>query len=482
MISAPAPAPGGRAPDGPTPDGPAGGRRTPVSGWVLAGAWLAYFGMLQWSVVQFRLPIVATLVVCAGLLTGWLWRRVEVRLTPATVSVMLAGSALLTWVVHLYSYVPAPWFTAARLVLAGGAVAAALLLRSTRPGRADAGLAVAVAAYTIASMVIVVADPAPRIDVWVTLQQASDALGHGVNFYRLTWVDSPGVSDAFTYLPWTAVLLAPGRWLLGDVRWALLVWTLVAAWGAVLLARGRARAGGRDGRWLGAAVAALLLLAPGTLTQVDQAWTEPLLLAGIVWWAVLVQRDHAWWAIVPLALACASKQHLLLLLPILLLWRPFGARRAVTTGLLACLLVLPWVLVGPADIYHDTIGLLVTFHPIRFANTLYLLALNQWGVTLPFWLTGLAVLGVLGAAAWAVWRRQPALDELLRWLALVLLVANLVNKQAFYNQFWLVGAVVVVSLAAATLGRRPTPTRSSTWPITRSPDPTAAGDAPSAAT
>jgi hypothetical protein len=29
----------------------------------------------------------------------------------------------------------------------------------------------------------------------------------------------------------------------------------------------------------------------------------------------------------------------------------------------------------------------------------------------------------------------------------VLLVANLVNKQAFYNQFWLVGAMVALSLA-----------------------------------
>jgi len=28
-------------------------------------------------------------------------------------------------------------------------------------------------------------------------------------------------------------------------------------------------------------------------------------------------------------------------------------------------------------------------------------------------------------------------------------VANLVNKQAFYNQFWLAGALVVVSLALA---------------------------------
>jgi hypothetical protein len=59
------------------------------------------------------------------------------------------------------------------------------------------------------------------------------------------------------------------------------------------------------------------------------------------------------------------------------------------------------------------------------------------------------VLGALGAAVAVVRRRQPALPEVLRWLALVLLVANLVNKQAFYNQFWLAGALVVVSLAVA---------------------------------
>ena len=132
----------------------------------------------------------------------------------------------------------------------------------------------------------------------------------------------------------------------------------------------------------------------------------------------------------------------------LLVWRPFGARRAVATGALTGVLISPWFLAGPADFVHDTVSLLVSFHPIRFANTLYLLALNTWGVTLPFWLTGLVALGTLGAVVAVVWRRQPGVAELLRWLALVLLVANLVNKQAFYNQFWLVGALVLVSLAA----------------------------------
>jgi hypothetical protein len=233
----------------------------------------------------------------------------------------------------------------------------------------------------------------------------------------------------------------------------------VAVAGVWLLARGSApQPGSSPARptwvWTAASVTALLVLAPGTLTQLDQAWTEPLLLAGIVGWAVLVQRDRAWWAVIPLALACASKQHLALLLPVLLLWRPFGWQRSVATGALTGALIAPWVLASPSDFVHDTISLLVGFHPIKFANTLYLLALNTFGVTLPFAVTGVAVLGTLAAVCWTVWRRQPPLADVLRWLALVLLVANLVNKQAFYNQFWLVGALVVVSLAVADGTRR----------------------------
>jgi hypothetical protein len=326
------------------------------------------------------------------------------------------------------------------------------------PGPRGAALALgaSLTAYLVGAVIAIVGDPAPRIDVWVTLQQASDGLLRGDNMYAMTWTGSPGIKDAFTYLPWTAVLLAPGRWLAGDVRWALVFWSLVAVAGMLLLGRGRSP--GRGALWAAGPVVALLLLAPGTPTQVEQAWTEPLLFAGLVWWAVLVRRGHPWWAVVPLALACASKQHLALLLPILLVWRPFGWRPAIATGALTGVLIAPWLLAGPSDFVHDTISLLVTFHPIRFANTLYLLAFNKFGVELPFAITGLVVLGTLAAVVVVVRRRQPGLAEVLRWLALMLLVANLVNKQAFYNQFWLVGALVVASLAAsASTG----PTRSS---------------------
>ena len=328
----------------------------------------------------------------------------------------------------------------------------------TRPGRgaAVAAYALAVATHTVLAVVAIVGDKAPRIDVWVVLQQGADALGRGENVYTQQWTDSPGVQDFFPYLPWMAVLTAPGRWIAGDVRWAVLFWSLVLFAGLWALARGRVERA--------AAVTAVLVLAPGTLTQVDQAWTEPVLAALIVWWAVLVRRGHAWWAVLPLALACASKQHLALLAPVLLVWRPFGAWRTLATGALAALLMLPWVVADAGAFLGDTVTTLLTFHPIKFANTWYLYALNEHGVTLPFWVTGAAMVGVVAVAAYAVWRRRPGIDELLRWLALVLAVANLVNKQAFYNQFWLVGALVAASLALpqgepAPDGAPPRPTR-----------------------
>lgn len=436
-----------------------------ASALAFAVAWLAYFAALQWSVVRYRVPIVLVLALCAGALALWQWRRGSVRLTPASIVLMLAGSALSTLSVPLFSYLGASGLAAASTLLVAVPLVAAALLWSGRERGAAIAAAVTAIGYAVVAAITIRSDPRPKIDVWVTLQQASDALARGENFYTMSWTGSPGIQDAFTYLPLTAVLLAPGRWAAGDVRWALLAWTLVAAVGvwalATRLPRGSTAYGPGPGpRWRAAGLVALLLFAPGTLTQVDQAWTEPLLFAGLVWWAVLVDRGRAWWAIVPLALACASKQHLALLLPVLLVWRPFGARRAVAAGALTGLLIAPWFLAGPSDFVHDTVSLLVSFPPLKFANTLYLLALNTFGVTLPFWVTGFVVLGTLALVLWAVWRRQPGLPELLRWLALVLLVANLLNKQAFYNQFWLAGSLVVLSLAVrrvaapAETGRR----------------------------
>lgn len=426
---------------------------TPAAACLLV-VWLGYFTALQWSVVRYRLAIVVVLTSGAVLLSAALVRRWRLEALPRP---LLAGSlvvaAVVAEVVPFFSHSsPGSRRALAHLVAAVSGLAAAALLVPGRRGRVVAAAAAVAGAMAYAATSIVVV-PAPRIDVWVTLQQASDGLGRGQDFYAMTWHGSPGIQDAFTYLPWTAVLLAPGRWLFGDVRWALLGYLVVALVCIALLAPRTAAKPRHATSALSLGAVTLLALAPGAVTQAEQAWTEPLLLACIAAWALLVQRGHGWWAVLPLALGCASKQHLVVLLPVLACWPAFGWRRSAATGALAGGLVLPWFLVSPADFWHDTVSLLVSFHPIRFANTWFIAARTELDWTPPFWLTGLVVLAVLVVACVTVARRRPDLAELLGWLALVLLTANLVNKQAFYNQYWLVGGLVAAALAAQSPGR-----------------------------
>jgi hypothetical protein len=432
------------------------------------------------SVVRYDLRIVTVYTVLALLLAVWLWRSgAAVRLTPVTTATVLVAAALLILTAPAFTYLPAGSARTVRWLLAGAAVLAAIgQLLPWRHG-ADAGLLVAVGGYVVATVLLVHGDPAPRIDVWYTLQGAADALVHGGDPYTQVWIGPPGVMQAFTYLPWMAVLLAPGRWLAGDVRWALAVVTVAGALAVRgfgpratprsdrgigrgtdrRLGRGTDRRLGRgtdrrlggvpDRRAVAAAagMAALLLLLPGTQTQVEQAWTEPLLLACLVGAGLALSRGRLLPAAVLLALGLASKQHIALLLPVLAAWPRVGWRRVVVVGGLAGLLVLPFFLTDPAAMWHDTISLLVSFPPLKFADTLFIAALNELHWLPPFWLTGALVLAAVGSASWAVHRRDPGVGEALRWCALVLLVANLLNKQAFYNQYWLVLALVVGSWA-----------------------------------
>jgi hypothetical protein len=392
------------------------------------------------------------------------WRRPALLDRPTAV-LALGAVALSHVTVRSYTYLHPGDARAVRLglaataILAAAALAAPLVPGRSRPQRflarhgTDVALGVAATGYLAVAAALIHLDPRPKIDVWVTLQQAADAIARGDNMYAVEWTNSPGVQDAFTYLPLTALLLAPGRWVAGDVRWSLVAVMIVAVLILRALAGRDAGPPGRSARRVAAAGAgALLLLLPGTPTQVEQGWTEPLLFACLAGWALGVHRGRTGLAVVALALGVASKQHLVLLLPLLAAWPGFGPRRTAAAAGLAGLFVLPWFVASPADMWHDTVTVLVNFQPLVFADTLYIAAINEWGWTPPFWLTGAVVLGVLAAAVRGVRRDGVDLPVVLRWCALLLFVASLVNKQAFYNQYWLVAALVLLSWAVPPQG------------------------------
>jgi hypothetical protein len=422
------------------------------------------------SVVRYKLWIVVVYTLLAALLAFWVVRSDRRPSARPDSAVPAAGRAVvwalavtfaLVAVLHLrvrpYTYLTVHEGWLVRAVYAASAVLVALaVLASALTGRrrlADVGLAVAVAGYLIAAVLLIHLDPTPKIDVWVMLQQTADGILHGKDMYTQNWSGSPGVQNAFTYLPMTGLLLAPGRWLAGDVRWSLVVVTLLGVLAVRLLAvpakgsASRPSTAASPATLAAVGAAALLLLMPGTATQVEQAWTEPLLMACLAGWALGVHRRNTLLAVVCLALGVASKQHLIVLLPVLAAWPQFGLRKALYTGGLAGALVLPWIIASPKDIWHDAVTVLIHFQPLIFADTLYIAAVNSFSWTPPFWLTGAAVLVTLVAAGVQVHRRNPDLAVVLRWAALFLFVANLVNKQAFYNQYWLVAALVVISLA-----------------------------------
>ncbi len=428
------------------------------------------------SVVRYEPWIVATYTAAAALLAATCLRRsgrpsppVAGRATSPdgdpsaatpdsrALAAAVAACGLLVALVPGFTYLRPHAATTVRLVwLATATVTAVVLLLgevvTTRLARAGdrgprpavpAAVLVAGLGHVVASILLLRGDPAPSIDVWYTLQGAADALAGGRDIYREVWLAPPGVMAAFTYLPWTAVLLAPARWLTGDVRVGLVVLGL----GSAALVGGLGRAGTGEQRRRAAAAGALLLLLPGSATQIEQAWTEPALLALLVAAAVAWRARRPWVAALALAVALASKQHVALLLPLLAAWPQIGLRRTGKVAVLAGVLVSPWLLVDARSMVDDTVGVLLRYPPMDFADTWVIAARHTLGWTPNLAVTGPVLLAALVLAVRGVRRDGVGLGELARWAAFVLLVANLLNKQGFYNQFWLVAALVVASWA-----------------------------------
>jgi hypothetical protein len=389
-------------------------------------------------------------VLVAALVRGW-----RVGATGRwSAGFVLAVAGIVTYLVPMFTYVPPSQAATVRGLVAVGPLATGVVLAVVPRWHRVAALALAAVVFVAGAAAVIRLDPTPHIDVWYTLQGAADGLVHGQDMYTQVWPSSPGQKDAFTYLPWTAVLLTPARLLAGDVRWGLVVAQLLAAAAIFAVARRPSGAGEPRERRLdvGVGAAALLLLLPGTLTQIEQAWTEPLIFLLVALALLAVARGRAWLAVVPLALALASKQHIALFLPLLAVWRLFGVRRTVVAAAGGAVLVLPWVLADAQAMWHDTVTLLVGFHPIRFADTLYLAAMHELGWQPPFWLTAALVLAIVAGCMVAVRRLDPLPDRFAVVAAVTLFGANLLNKQAFYNQFWLVGALVLLAWPSA--GRR----------------------------
>lgn len=353
---------------------------------------------------------------------------------------LLVGLAPIIWHPHYYASGPSLLLSHVLLGLAGPLAAATLL--PALHGR-DWPFWTALGLATAAGFAMVVAAPHPQIDVFALLQGSTRGIVRGADMYRQTWAPSradyqtQGLFDVYPYLPGTSLLLLPFRLLLGDVRYGLVLALGVAA----VLARRLA-----DPRAVPALVPLLLAVHPKVTYADQQSWTEPMLVAALAGFVLAVTSGRHRLAVVCLAAALASKQHVALLLPVAAMWPAFGPRRAARAAGLAALVVAPWVLAGPRDFWHDAVATNLAYPALGHSLSLPGLA-ARYGVALGF---GPAAVALAGAYLLA-WRRRGDAFGFCAGGALVVLALALTNTQTFFNHYTLaMGLAVLAALVGGT--------------------------------
>jgi hypothetical protein len=319
-----------------------------------------------------------------------------------------------------------------------------------------------VVVHFLLGALIVRASPRPFIDVWYFQQEACQNLVGGTNpyaaeypnIYRDARLYGEGVLknnriQSFFYPPLSILLVLPG-YLLGDVRWALLLAQEGAA--ALLVVRGR-RLGLPAGH-PAELPAVVLLCHPCAFFLLEQAWTEPLLALAIsacAW--TLAGRRRAGFGLA-LAMLLSVKQYALLWLPCLGADKLLRPRDLLVALGGSALVALPFVVWDWQALWYGvvTMQFLQPFREDALSVPAAVFALTGWR------LSSLAgFLAAAGAAALVVWRSVPTLAHAALAGAAVFLAFFLFNKQAFLNYYWFTQALLCLAVSASFVPTRPTP-------------------------
>lgn len=331
-----------------------------------------------------------------------------------------------------------PWSIA--LGLAATVLLAASLLPVLRAGK-TAVLGFGYAAMITAVVMTVPGGRRPRIDVWDIFQQSAAGLFHGVNPYEIRNFSVPAgqTANCFNYLPVSFLTGWLGWVTFSDVRYAEIT-IMLAGWLALLVALRPSTAAGR----YGAGVLLVAMTLAGTLRVAQQAWNESIILGFVLIGAALMLSRFRGWAWLPIALALATKQHVVLLMPLLAGWPCFGVRQTVYAALGAIGISAPWLFWDFGRFKTCTVDFFIDIDSRHDSISLWRF--------LPHFAQSPAVLIAAAAGFYLTFRFLPrTVAGLLIGSGLVLFGFDLFNKQSFENQWWLCAELIICGLAVRSI-------------------------------
>lgn len=316
-----------------------------------------------------------------------------------------------------------------------------------------------IGALVLARVLVLVASPHPHIDVFDTPDRAVDFLLSGLNPYVQAYPDIYNGKYDYTpglpYWPGTLVAAALGKLVFGDIRAAYIIGDLLGAGALFVLAVQRAQLRLETGLL----AAAVWLAFPVSLFVAEQAWVDPLVLAGFLWAAVALDARRFVLAGALLGAATVCKQPALLAVfmttALILATRPKDGIRFTAAGVTVGLLVAgPFLVADPAGLWRMTVTVPLGQLMRTDAMTLVALMQREWQVGWPGWASGLLYLTTLGGLLFRLVKTARGDLEVApayRWLpamALLYGVVFLFGKQAFCN-YWALAAGLVLATRVA---------------------------------
>lgn len=407
--------------------------------------WLTFaltFAVLSIASQRRPLPPLSSRVFWAILVGGLIWQLFQLLTSPPGQS---TGSA----------YIPQLWQFRSFVGVAGICAVLSLAPRPWFLARIRMGLyAAAFLGVLSAGVWIIHAAPKPFIDVYLFQQTSSRALLQGKNPYELTppniygdlrfygpeLVKNGKMTIGNPYPPLSIYLSFIGYVLARDIRYTCL---------AAILLTGLLIALQRPGPE--ALLAAyVFLFTPRIYYVLEQSWTEPLVLflaVAVVWCAIHRPR----WKFIALGLLVASKQYVILLLPMAALLIPIKSLRrnwaaslGWTTGVAAAVTAPLALRDLPAFMWN--VGLAQFYQPFRPDALSYAALYARVTEQIPTPLFPFIALGASISFVWSYCKRSAAGFAAAFALSSALFFAF--NKQAFCNYYFLVIGMLCCALAA----------------------------------
>ncbi len=300
-------------------------------------------------------------------------------------------------------------------------------------------------------LLVLIVSPAPHIDVFTLLVEASDYFLKGFNPYPLAYVDIYGGAYDYpmglNYPPGILIFLTPFRLLFEDIRVGYIFCDLIIS---LTIFKMLYKNTGKE--VLSGIFALVFLYFPISFFMLEQSWIDPLIMLYVLLISICLRNEKFILAGVVLGLLCAVKQYVVFvpMMAVLYVWKKDNLKTAIRMGLICTLVfalqVLPFILNDWKSFYVHTFELYLTTAMRRDALSIPAM-LSRWGVGYSGMFSILTYLGVIGYAGYFLVRsKQLQVEHLLGALIVIYGGVFIFGKQAFCGYYYLLSFMIYLLL------------------------------------